>query len=72
VVLDREQGGGEAAAKASLELLSLIPFKTVGLPLLEGVMNKEEWKTITHYLEDPNHFQDKGVQSRVAALAASH
>jgi uridine monophosphate synthetase len=72
VVLDREQGGGEAAAKASLELLSLIPFKTVGLPLLEGIMNKEEWKTITHYLEDPNHFQDKEVQSRVAALAASH
>ncbi len=36
VVLDREQGGMEAAAKADLELLSLIPFKTVGLPLLKA------------------------------------
>lgn len=72
VALDREQGGKEAAAKANLDLLSLIPFKTAGLPLLEGVMNKEEWKTIAHYLEDPDYYQDKEVQERVAALAASH
>jgi uridine monophosphate synthetase len=71
VALDREQGGKEAAAKANLGLLSLIPFKTVGLPLLEGVMNKEEWKTIAHYLENPDYYQDEEAQRRVAALAGS-
>ncbi len=25
-------------------------------------------ETITHYLEDPNHFQDKEVQNRVASI----
>jgi orotate phosphoribosyltransferase len=71
VALDREQGGAEAAKKAQLKLLSLIPFKTAGLPLLQDVMNKTEWETITHYLEDPNYFQNRDVQSRVAELAAS-
>ena len=66
VVLDREQGGREAAQRAGVNLLSLIPFKTVGLPLLEGVMNKTEWGTLTHYLDDPDHFQDPGVQARIA------
>jgi orotate phosphoribosyltransferase len=69
VVLDREQGGREAAEKEQVKLLSLIPFKTVGLPLLEGVMAKTEWETISHYLEEPGHFQEKDVQERLAALA---
>lgn len=71
VALDREQGGAEAAEKAQLRLMSLIPFKTAGLPLLRDVMNKTEWETITHYLEDPSYFQNKEAQSRVAELAAS-
>lgn len=71
VVLDREQGGREAAEEASLALLSLIQFKTEGLSLLQDVMNKAEWETIAHYLQDPEYFQDKDVQTRVAALAAS-
>lgn len=70
VVLDREQGGQEAAKRAGVTLMSLIPFRTVGLPLLEGVMNKTEWETLTHYLDDPAHFQDTEVQTRVADLAA--
>lgn len=69
VVLDREQGGQDAARRAGVDLLSLIPFKTIGLPLLEGVMNKTEWETLTHYLDDPAHFQDKGVQADIAQRA---
>jgi orotate phosphoribosyltransferase len=72
VVLDREQGGQEAATKAGLELLSLIRFKSVGLPLLQDVMDKEEWETIATYLQTPNRFQNKEVQSHLAALARSH
>ncbi|MGO9566301.1 MAG: orotate phosphoribosyltransferase [Desulfomonilaceae bacterium] len=69
VVLDREQGGREAAEKEQVKLLSLIPFKTVGLPLLKDVMAKTEWETISHYLEEPTHFQQKYVQERLAGLA---
>jgi hypothetical protein len=69
VVLDREQGGLEAAAQANVRLLSLIPFKTVGLPLLKDVMAEPEWKVISQYLEDPVHFQNKSVQEDVARSA---
>jgi orotate phosphoribosyltransferase len=70
VVLDREQGGTEAAVKAGLDLLSLIPFKSVGLPLLEGVMNRVEWETITSYLDDPASFQNEETRQRIASLAS--
>jgi len=70
VVLDREQGGMEAAASAGIDLLSLIQFKTTGLPLLEGIMNEVEWITINQYLHDPDHFQQKRVQEQIARLAA--
>ncbi len=69
VVLDREQGGRETAEKESVKLLSLVPFKTMGLALLEGIMEKTEWETIRHYLEDPGYFQKKAVQERLAGLA---
>jgi uridine monophosphate synthetase len=71
VVLDREQGGREAAEKEGVKLLSLIPFKTIGLPLLEGIMARTEWETINHYLHEPSYFQDKAVQARLAALVQS-
>ncbi|MFH1115961.1 MAG: hypothetical protein V1792_18775 [Pseudomonadota bacterium] len=69
VVLDREQGGQEAAQRAGVDLLSLIPFKTVGLPLLEGVMDKTEWETLTRYLGDPEYFQNRDVQAEIARLS---
>ncbi len=71
VVLDREQGGQDAAQRAGVDLLSLIPFKTVGLPLLEEVMNRTEWETITRYLDDPGFFQDKEVQDETARLSGA-
>ncbi len=69
VVLDREQGGVEAAAKKGIELLSLISFKTAGLALLENVMNRTEWETLRHYLDDPEHFQQEQIQKELAVLA---
>lgn len=71
VVLDREQGGQDAARRAGVDLLSLIPFKSVGLPLLEGVMNRTEWETLTRYLDDPASFQDRDVQAETARLAGA-
>ncbi len=69
VALDREQGGAEAAAKNGIELLSLIPFKSLGLALLEKEMDTAEWATLRHYLEDPEYFQSEQVQKELATVA---
>jgi uridine monophosphate synthetase len=69
VVLDREQGGVEAAGKKGIELLSLISFKTAGLALLEDIMNRTEWETIRHYLDDPEYFQREEIQRELAMRA---
>ena len=69
VVLDREQGGAEAARRQGIELLSLISFKTAGLALLENVMNRAEWETLRHYLDDPQHFQQEEIQKELAMRA---
>jgi orotate phosphoribosyltransferase len=72
VVLDREQGGLEAAREDGVDLMSLIPFRTVGLPLLKKVMDPQEWEVISQYLHDPAHFQHERVQRDVERLAGSH
>jgi uridine monophosphate synthetase len=69
VVLDREQGGRQAAQEAQVELLSLIPFKTVGLPLLKDVMHAAEWSTLMQYLDDPESFQDPKIQKDLTQMA---
>jgi orotate phosphoribosyltransferase len=62
VVLDRQQGGLEAAQDAGVKFLGLIPFRTLGLPLLKPVMDDREWEVISHYLSDPEYFQVPEVQ----------
>ena len=69
VVLDRQQGGAEAARKQGIELLSLISFKTAGLALLEDVMHKTEWETLKHYLDDAEYFQKEEIQKELAKSA---
>lgn len=66
VALDREQGGQEAAHRSGLKLLSLVPFKTVGLPILKSVMAEKEWEIISTYLDNTEIFQDPKVQEEVA------
>ncbi len=69
VVLDREQGGKEAADSHGMTLLSLVPFKTVGLPLLKDVMDAAEWDVLTRYLDNPDEFQDIKVQSQLRNIS---
>jgi uridine monophosphate synthetase len=69
VVLDREQGGREAAQQERIELISLIPFKRMGLPLLKDVMDPQEWETIASYLHDPKQFQNKERQREIAKFS---
>ncbi|MEW6112127.1 MAG: hypothetical protein AB1664_08365 [Thermodesulfobacteriota bacterium] len=68
VVLDREQGAAEAAAQANVDLLSLVPFKSVGLPLLKNVMHPAEWDVLSRYLEDAAAFQNEEAQREVRSL----
>lgn len=69
VVLDREQGGRDAAVREGLELLALIPFRTVGLPLLQDAMDKTEWEIISQYLENPDAFQAEQAREDLRKVA---
>jgi orotate phosphoribosyltransferase len=69
VVLDREQGAAEEAKKYGMSLHALIKFKTDGLGWLKEVMIPEEYQLITDFQEDPNKYQDKGLQEKVLAEA---
>jgi orotate phosphoribosyltransferase len=69
VILDREQGGAEAAQKAGVQLISLIPFKSVGMPLLKGVFEDEEWGVINDYLSEPAKFQDEVARQRLRSIS---
>ena len=72
VVLDREQGGREAAEKENVRLLSLIPFKSYGLPLLKDSMHPGEWDVLNRYLHDPDSFQDAHMKQELETMAQSH
>ncbi len=69
VLIDREQGASDAARSAGFEIASLIPFKSMGLNLLRGILETEEWKVIRDYLYDPEAFQDMSVRERLALMS---
>lgn len=66
VVLDREQGGAEAARSNDLNLISLIQFKSSGLKHLKSYMNSFEWQVICDYLDQPEKYQEKSRQMEIA------
>lgn len=68
VILDREQGASETAKATGFNIISLIPFKSMGLDLLKGSMHDSEWRVIKDYLNDPEAFQDRSVQERLAVM----
>lgn len=70
VVVDREQGGAEAAERLGVQLLRLIPFKSLGIELIRDAMHPTEWDIIWRYLENPESFQEKHAQEEVAALCS--
>lgn len=57
VVLDRQQGAKKRAKEAGIKLHALIDFVDEGLPLLQDLMDSEEYKLITSYLADPSKHQ---------------
>lgn len=71
VVLDREQGGTEAAKLHMLNLVRLIQFKTEGLKHLKSYMNDFEWSVIYDYLNEPSKYQDKLKQKEMEKKALS-
>jgi len=70
VVVDREQGGAEAADRLGVQLLRLIPFKSLGIEMLRDAMHPVEWDIIRRYLEHPDSFQDKHIQKEIANLCS--
>ncbi len=63
VLIDREQGGAEEARKYDMNLYSVIPFKTKGIDWLKDELQPIEYETLTHYLNDFDHFQNPQVQN---------
>ncbi len=69
VILDREQGASAAAEVSGFKIISLIPLKSMGLDLLRGIMHDSEWSVINDYLHNPEAFQDRSVQKRLALMS---
>lgn len=69
VVLDREQGAEEEAKKQGMHLHSLIKFKSFGLGWLKDIMNPLEYKLLSDYQNNPEKYQDKGLQAEVLEQA---
>jgi orotate phosphoribosyltransferase len=70
VVVDREQGGSEAAASHGFALHALLRLRTECLPLLRDQLAPVEHEIVSSYLDDPTPFQDPVEQKRLAAIAA--
>lgn len=69
VVVDREQGGAEAARSHGFNLHSALKLRSDGLEWLAGKLAPVEYEVVSAYLEDPTPFQDVGEQERLAGLA---
>lgn len=69
VVLDREQGAEKIAKKNRINLHSLIPFASKGLPWLKDVFADQEYKVIIDYLYNPRKYQDPSMQKELLEIA---
>ena len=68
VVLDREQGATEIARDYGIELHSLIPFRSKGVPWLKDVLADQEYEVIVDYLCDTKKYQDPRVQAELSEI----
>ena len=59
VLVDREQGGKEAAKNFGIKLHALIPFKQKGIEWLRDYLSPLEYEVIKDYLENPEKYQDE-------------
>jgi orotate phosphoribosyltransferase len=71
VVVDREQGGAEAARSQGFSLRSALKLRTEGLELLSERLAPVEREVVSSYLLDPRPYQDPAMQEHLAALALS-
>lgn len=62
VIVDREQGASEHAARLGIRLHSLLRFASDCVPQLEGVASPDELNVLSSYLKDPTAFQSRAVQ----------
>jgi len=69
VVLDREQGAEEIAKKNRINLHSLIPFASKGLPWLKDVFADREYEVIVDYLRNSGKYQDPSMQKELLEIA---
>lgn len=72
VLFDREQGAREAAAAEGIQLYSVIPFLTEGLPTLKSQMAAREYEVVSDYLANSTRYQDADLRAalRKEALEA--
>jgi len=68
-LLDREQGGAEEAKKNNMELISMIPFASKGLGLLENSMDKYEFEILNDYFANTKKYQDPSLQAELKERA---
>lgn len=59
VLIDREQGGEEAAKKMGIRLHALIPFKKKGIEWLREYLSPFEYEIIKDYLQNPEKYQEE-------------
>ena len=69
VVVDREQGGADAASEAGFTLRSLIRLKSQGMDLLRPHLSATEYDVVCSYLSDPAAFQSVEVQRQLRVVA---
>jgi orotate phosphoribosyltransferase len=73
VLFDREQGAREAAQAEGINLYSVIPFLSEGLPTLKSQMAAREYEVICDYLANSSRYQETAVKAalRDEAVRAS-
>lgn len=59
VLIDREQGGEEAAKKLGIHLHAPIPFKKKGIEWLKDYLSPLEYDVIRDYLQNPEKYQEE-------------
>jgi orotate phosphoribosyltransferase len=69
VLLDREQGAAVNARRFEMNLHSVIPFKTKGVPWLKDVMSPTEYEVISDYLADEKKYQAENMRRKLRGLA---
>ena len=71
VLLDREQGGSQAAERLGYKMHAFIPFASKGVHWLKDTLSEIEYSTIVDYLKDPQKYQSAEMQESLRNTARS-